>query len=182
MEEAEFNEVLAAARANGEWAWERLYLHFAPDVLQFLRSQRAPHPEDVLGEVFVDVVRSLHTFSGTSTEFRSWLFRLAQNRLIDEHRRKGRRPQETGGEVPEAPLPSAEEAAMVHADEANFYRLISALPQDQRAAVFMRYALDMQPAEIAVALGRKPGAAKMLIQRGVETLRQRLEEHPHIRP
>lgn len=176
MDDAEFSEVLAAARANGEWAWERLYRAYAPDVLQFLRAQRAAQPEDVLGDVFVDVVRSLHTFEGSAAGFRAWLFRLANNRLIDEHRRRTRRHEQAMGDVPEADRAesSAETIVITNAQEARLYAVLEVLPPDQRAAMLLRHVMDLQPAEIATAIGRTPGAVKMLLHRGGETLRERL--------
>jgi hypothetical protein len=43
---------------------EQLYRELAPAVLGYLRSQRAPDPEDVLGEVFLHVARDAHRCRG----------------------------------------------------------------------------------------------------------------------
>lgn len=173
----QFDSVLGAARANVEWAWHDLYAQFAPTVLQFLRAQRADLPEDLLGEVFLDVVRSLHTFTGGPAEFRSWLFRIAQNRFLDERRARARRPDLPAAEIPDSAVrraPGADETVHIREDEARLYRMLAALPDDQRAAVFMRVALEMQPAEIASVMQRRVGAVKMLLHRGLATLQQRL--------
>lgn len=174
--EEQFESVLGAARTNAEWAWRRIYEWYAPGVLQFLRAQRADHPEDLLGDVFLDVVRSLHTFSGGPDEFRSWLFRIAQNRFLDERRSRSRRREDARAEPDEGlpdGLPGADHAVMTRSEEERLYRLLALLPQDQRAAVFMRVVLDMQPAEVADVMGRRVGSVKMLIQRGLATLRKR---------
>jgi RNA polymerase sigma-70 factor, ECF subfamily len=53
---------------------------------------------------------------------------------------------------------------------------VSALPDDRREALIMRFALDMDNREIARALGRSEGATKVLIHRAIKQLEQGLEE------
>ena len=93
-----FDGVLAGARARAEWAWAELYRDVAPSLLAYLRAQKAPDPEDLAGEVFLQLVRDLDSFQGGEREFRSWLFTVAHNRLLDERRRATRRPVEAAGE------------------------------------------------------------------------------------
>jgi RNA polymerase sigma-70 factor, ECF subfamily len=180
----QFDSALTGARANADWAWHLLHEWYAPTVLQFLRSQRADHPEDLLGEVFVDVVRSLHTFSGGPDEFRSWLMRIAHNRFLDERRAHGRRPATAAmsDEQAASSAPGADEAVLARSDEQRLYRLLRVLPEDQRAAVFMRVVLEMPPAEIALVMERRVGSTKMLIQRGLKTLEGRLRDQSRDRP
>ena len=59
-----FAAVLRAARTGDEWAWNALYAEFAPALLGYLRAQRADQPEDVLGDVMLQVVRDLPGFGG----------------------------------------------------------------------------------------------------------------------
>src|SRR5204862_3031394 len=68
----QFEQVLAAARAGGDWAWRELYFSVAPSVLGYLRGRGAPDPEDLLGEVFLHVVRGLGSFQGGENAFRGW--------------------------------------------------------------------------------------------------------------
>jgi RNA polymerase sigma-70 factor (sigma-E family) len=46
----------------------------------------------------------------------------------------------------------------------------------QRAAVFLRYYLDLPEADIAAALGCRPGTVKSLLHRSLATLRSHLDE------
>jgi RNA polymerase sigma-70 factor (ECF subfamily) len=172
----DFEQLLLAARANAEWAWRELYIRYAPTVLQFLRSQRARDPDGLLGDVFVDVVRSLHTFTGSGAEFRSWLFRIANNRFLDERRAEARRPEHpTDDPAAHQRERAAAAAEVVHGqlDEERLLRLLGILPGDQRAAVYMRVVLELPPADIAAAMGRRVGSVKMLITRGLASLRER---------
>lgn len=73
------------------WAFERLYADLAPVVAGYLRVQGAAEPEDLTSEVFLGVFTGLKLFSGTEQQFRSWAFTIADQRLVDERRRAGRR-------------------------------------------------------------------------------------------
>ena len=53
---------------------------------------------------------------------------------------------------------------------------VSALPDDRREALIMRFALDMDNREIARALGRSEGATKVLIHRAIRQLEESLKE------
>ena len=59
-----FPGTLAAARIGSEWAWTGIYRDLAPAVLGYLRARRAHEPEDLTGEVFLQVVRDLPRFQG----------------------------------------------------------------------------------------------------------------------
>ena len=84
--------MLERARAGDPGAWSELYRWLSPQVLGYLRARGASEPEDVLGEVFVQAVRDLGSFSGNERDFRAWVFSIAHHRLIDEARRTARRP------------------------------------------------------------------------------------------
>jgi DNA-directed RNA polymerase specialized sigma24 family protein len=89
-----FAGVLEAARVGAEWAWRALYADTAPDLLRYARASRAPDPEDVVGETFLQAVRGLGSFGGDERGFRAWLFTLARNRIVDDHRKLVRRRTE----------------------------------------------------------------------------------------
>src|SRR5919202_1040425 len=79
-----FDEVLAAAQQGAGWACTRLYEALAPAVFGFLRSQGARDPADLTSEVFLAVFSRCSSFSGTESQFRSWVFTIAHHRLIDD--------------------------------------------------------------------------------------------------
>jgi RNA polymerase sigma-70 factor (ECF subfamily) len=163
--------VLTAARAGAEWAWTRIYDDLAPKVVGYLRGHGAGDPEDVAGEVFLQVVRALPTFSGGEREFRAWVFTIAHRRLVDDLRRRGRRP------VAPADAGSVEHAAgaggSVAADaelrmaDAAVRAAIDELPTDQRSVMLLRIIGDLTIEEIARAVGKRPGAVKALQRRAL---------------
>jgi RNA polymerase sigma factor (sigma-70 family) len=89
---SDFDAVLEQARANRPEGWDRLYRWLAPRVAGYLRWLGAREVDDLTSEVFLAVFRRVGDFEGTEANFRSWVFTVAHSRMIDERRRRGRRP------------------------------------------------------------------------------------------
>jgi RNA polymerase sigma factor (sigma-70 family) len=65
----------------------------------------------------------------------------------------------------------------VDADSAAVRAALARLTPRQRAAVFLRYYLDLPEAEIADALGCRPGTVKSTLHRALTTLKGDLDAH-----
>jgi RNA polymerase sigma factor (sigma-70 family) len=174
-----FDGVLAGARAGAEWAWAALYRDVAPSLLAYLRVQKAYDPENLAGEVFLHLVRDLHSFAGDERAFRSWLFTVAHSRLLDERRRATRRPLEAAGDdVIEwhAPVLDAEDEALSALSADRLERAIRRLSPDQQTVLFLRIFADLTVDEVATLVGKRPGAVKQLQRRGLAAVRRALRE------
>ncbi|MDP9022805.1 MAG: sigma-70 family RNA polymerase sigma factor [Actinomycetota bacterium] len=176
-----FDTVLAAARAGADWAWTELYHDLAPVILGYLRSRGAHSPEDVAGEVFLQVVRDLHRFDGDESRFRSWVFTIAHHRLIDAGRRRRRRPSDpVTDEALERALPHNEgQEGLERVAEAELLEVLNDLTEDQRTVLLLRLFADLSIDDVAEMLGKRPGAVKALQHRAIGRLRRRLERHPY---
>jgi RNA polymerase sigma-70 factor, ECF subfamily len=171
-----FDSVLAAARAGADWAWARLYADLAGPVIGYLRVHGAADPEDVAGEVFLQVVRDLPRFRPASADaerdFRAWVFTIVHRRLLDAHRARSRRPADAADPSTFEPLadpsPDPSEAADSAASRARVVALLAGLPPDQRSVLLLRILGDMTIEEIARAVGKRPGAVKALQRRGLK--------------
>lgn len=171
--EQRFTQTLAAARQGDEAAWGRVYHELAPSVLGYLRFRGVPEFEDVAGEVFLQVVRDLDRFEGDHRQFRSWVLSIARHRLLDEHRRRGRRPVEPVTEetlVAAGPTGDVEAEALDRLGSAEVLRLIGALSPDQQDVLVLRLVGDLTVEEVAAAIGKRPGAVKALQRRGLQAI------------
>ena len=147
----------------------QLYRQLAPAVLGYLRAQRAADPEDVLGEVFLQVARDLSQFRGDDDALRRWVFSIAHNRLLDAGRRASRRPQLSERVVPELvarPTPDPLDPELVDA--------LATLTHDQREVVVLRFVADLSLDDVARITRRKVGAVKALQHRALEALGSQL--------
>ena len=141
------------------------YEALAPSVLGYLRAQRAPDPEDLLGEVFLQVARDLPHFRGDEAALRRWVFAIAHNRILDARRRQARRPQASDQEVPDAAAPPPGEGL-----DPDLAAALATLTPDQREVVVMRFVADLSLEDVARITHRKVGAVKALQHRALQQL------------
>src|SRR5215207_6255920 len=175
-----FPGVLEAARARADWAFEVLYRDLAPSVIGYLRGQGAPEPEDAASEVFVGMVRNIGSFEGDERAFRTWVFSIAHRRLIDQRRRRARRPERITDPSKltdralktEALRPGQEIQARLPGPPA---RALLELSPDQRAVILLRVVADISVAEVAQILGKSQGAVKTLQRRALRALAKTLK-------
>ena len=146
----------------------RLYRELAPAVLGYVRSQQAPDPEDLLGEIFLQVVRDIGRFHGDGAALRRWVFTIAHHRILDARRQSKRRPA-TGECLPEtiaAAAPDPFDPALVEA--------LAALTPEQREVVALRFVADLPIDAVATITGRRRGAVKALQHRALTALAREL--------
>jgi RNA polymerase sigma factor (sigma-70 family) len=142
-----------------------VYREFAPAVLGFLRAERALDPEDLLGETFLQVTRDLPRFRGDRDALRRWVFTVARHRLVDDYRRRARRPPPFDGELPDIaaqPPTEALDPALVEA--------LGLLTDDQREVIVLRFVADLPLEAVAGITKRKIGAVKALQHRALSAL------------
>jgi RNA polymerase sigma-70 factor (ECF subfamily) len=164
---------IALARRDPR-AFAPLYERYADPIYRYCH-RRLGDPDaaaDATSKVFVRALAALPRYRHDS--FRSWLFAIAHNTLVDGWRTaRIVAPLDAGAEHAD-PAPSPEDQ-LLSADAGREIRaLLARLPADQRHVVEMRLA-GLSNQEIAAALGRSVGATKMLHVRALTTLRALLQ-------
>jgi RNA polymerase sigma factor (sigma-70 family) len=122
--------------------------------------------DDVFQETWMAALRAYPRLR-RGDNLRAWLFRIAQNKAIDQHRARGRRPVPV--EHPPEPV-TAEE--MTVDGEPELWAAVRALPPKQRAAVFCRTVLGMSYAELGELLDSSEEAARRNVFEGLKRLRE----------
>ena len=174
-----FNEILAAAQEGSERAWTVLVTDLGPRLLRFYEVRRVPDAEALTGEVFADLARNLHGFSGDQSAFRSWVFVIAYRRMSDEWRRRSRRPPETPIDNPPEPresAPSAEDQAIALIGGEEVHRLLSSLTPNQRDVISLRVIAGLTLRETAAVVGKPVGAVKATQRRAIASLRKEISQ------
>lgn len=139
--------------------------HFAVLVrLAYVTTASLPAAEDVVQDAFVDLYRHWSSL----VEPVAWLRRAVVSRCTSwVRRRMVERRHKHERDVVAGPL--APEAVAVR-------DALARLRPKQRAAVFLRYYLDLPEAEIAAALRCRPGTVKSLLHRALATMREHLDD------
>lgn len=169
----DFDRVLIAARGGAEWAWSLIYGDLSTPVIGYLRARGASDPDDVAGEVFLQVVRDLHAFVGDESDFRTWVFTISHHRLLDDARYRSRRPVDAAPDeelAQASPVVDPQEEALRAATVSKIRRLIEDLPADQQNVLLLRLFGQLTITEVAQVLGKKAGAVKALQRRGLAAL------------
>jgi RNA polymerase sigma factor (sigma-70 family) len=137
----------------------------ARSVAVFLRGMLPPEDvDDALQETMLAALRAFGGFDGRNP--RAWLLTIARRKAIDEHRARARRP----GELAD---PDAIAASGADADggDPELWSRVAALPPKQRAAIVLRFALDLRYREVGTALDCSEAAARRSVHEAVRTLR-----------
>jgi len=153
-------------RATTAEAAAAAYRELAPAVLGYLRSQRVPDAEDVLGDVFVHVARDLGRFRGDDDDLRRWVFTIAHHRAVDTWRRRRVRPRIADVPVPEI----VDGTATVDVVDPGLVAALHRLTPDQRAVVLLRFVADLSLEDTAGVMRRRVGAVKALQHRALAAL------------
>lgn len=172
-----FSSTLQAARTGAEWAWAAIYRDLSPPVLGYLRARKVADPEDLLGEVFLIIVRNLPGFEGDERQFRTWALTIAHRRVVDEHRRRLRRPVVPLSDEEVArvgPRGNAEQEALAAVEAERVVGIIRGLPPDQQDVLLLRLLADLTVKEVAGVIGKRVGAVKALQRRGLAALKKEL--------
>jgi RNA polymerase sigma-70 factor (ECF subfamily) len=163
-------ERLAREAVRSPRAFAALYDQHVTAVFQYCyrRLGNREMAEDVTSQIFIKALTGMSGYDGRP--FRSWLFAIAHNAVVDAHRR--RRPTralDAALDVPDR-APTPEEHAIARDERQTLSVLLAALGPDQRAVVELRLA-GLNGAEIGAVLERSPGAIKALHHRALTRLR-----------
>ena len=147
------------ARRHWRGAWSRA----------FAITGRSAAADDIAQESVLAALAKLDDLADPAA-FAPWLGRIATRRALDVLRSERRLV-----EIDAVPVPSTEwTGGLGEAEDAR--RAVAALSPDRRAAVVMRYWLDLTPSEIADSLDLPVGTVNSRIARALADLRLALGE------
>lgn len=139
----------------------------------YYRTRTIQDAEDLAGEVFVKVLRSIRQQSGN---FEAWLHTIAKNTLTDHYRRNAAR-KETGAD--ERALENLPEKAQKDAPGLTTEELkaaISKLTGEQQEVVILRFIEGYDTETMARITGKTIGAVKAAQFRGLAALKEIFKE------
>ena len=175
----EFPAVLAAAQQGDEGAFSVLWRDGNPALLRYLRVIAPDAAEDIAAETWVSIVRALGRFRGAEDAWRAWLFTTARRRVVDDGRRRSRRPESPVAEVDAGETPQvvdAAELALENLATREALAVVATLPPLQAEIIMLRVVAGLDTDTVAQLVGRSPGAVRVAAHRGLRRLAQTLTQ------
>jgi RNA polymerase sigma-70 factor, ECF subfamily len=154
---------------------ETLFARHHTEIYAYLlRMLREPElAADLTQDAFIKAYRNYATLEKPENA-RAWLYQIAHRVALDEiRRRKIIRFLPWTGESPGS-APSAERLVMDAHLSGDMQRALARIPERQRAALLLAELHDLTGLELAAALGVSHVAARALLTRARESLRQAL--------
>ncbi len=146
--------------------FQQLLERHAAELLRFLvASVGQVDAEDAFQETFLSALRAYPKLRDASN-LRAWLFQIAHRKALDVHRGRARRP------LPVEELPEVATGGGETTGEPELWRAVRRLPDKQRTAVFMRFAADLDYAQVGAALECSEPAARQNVRAGLATIRK----------
>lgn len=174
--------VVIAARTDSA-ALGQLFDHFYPLIFAYSvrRLLERAVAEDVTSEVFLKVAANMPDFSGTCVEdFRRWLFRIATNEIHAHLRQSLRRRQLLEAAARMQAIPSEIAGPLFapefSADWESLYRALSELPTREQSIISLRFFAGLKHEQIGEVLELKPGHVRVVLNRALDKLRERLRD------
>jgi len=168
-----FPAVLTAAQEGSEAAFSQLWRDTNPPLLRYLRVIAPEAAEDIASDTWVKVLRALTGFRGDEQAWRAWVFTISRRVVIDERRRRSRKPAMRLGEVPLASLPLAADSgdeAMERLSTKAAIAMLAELPPLQAEVILLRVVAGLDTDAVARLVGRSPGAVRVAAHRGLRRL------------
>jgi RNA polymerase sigma-70 factor (ECF subfamily) len=176
MDEETLDRLVAEAKRGDPDAFGRIFDAYVGPLYRFIVS-RVNNPsdaEDLTQVVFVKALEALPRYEARGIPFGGWLFRLARNAIIDQIRTRRDHLSLVTATTRETEDAGPEAMATLRDDLDRVARAMTALTDDQREVIELRFFAGLSVLEAAVAMGRQEGTIRGLQFRAIASLRRTL--------
>jgi RNA polymerase sigma-70 factor (ECF subfamily) len=177
-EDEEDKRLMALVAQGDDHALRQLVDRHHPRLVGYLKSEVGSQTtaEELAMEVFIRLHRAASRWR-PEAKLSTYLIHIAHNLVLNEWRRKSRKPTSTLDSAPEPGDQSHESARQVVELEESFDRAVNELPAEQRTAIILLVQQDMPYEEIAIAMKAPVSSIKTWIHRARTRLRELLKDH-----
>ena len=171
----QFEESLVRrAQQRDTTAFGAIYEEYFDRVYRYIlvRVGTRADAEDLTEQVFLKALESIGSFTWRGAPFGAWLFRIAQNLVIDFQRRKARRQTTPLEDWESVATDDPERDVELKMDLEELVAAVGKLTEAQRQVVALRFAGGLSIAETAGVVGKSEGAIKALQHSALASLRR----------
>jgi RNA polymerase sigma-70 factor (ECF subfamily) len=170
---------LMLAYAGGDAAaFATLYLHYKAQMYRFFLRQCGSRAvaEELYQELWMRVIQNRSSYEHKA-RVSTWLYRIAHNLLLDQHRKRAPDSSDEALETLEADVD--DDPAEQYSSQqkiARFLTLLHALPDEQRQVFLLKEEAGLSLEEIAQVTGTGFENVKSRLRYAVKKLRQAFED------
>ncbi len=174
--EADETELLERALQNDPVALGVIYDRYSDRIYRYIyhRIGNVETAEDLTAQTFLKMLEAIQGGKGWRTSFKSWLYRIAHNLVVDHYRRASKVTQVSLEKVPGLTQDgdSLTDAVEKKLDMEALERALVSLTDEQAQVVVLRFIEGYNIAEVSEIMGKTEGAIKALQYRAVRALQQ----------
>jgi len=167
-----------AVKRGDPSAWEAAYMAYGRALMGFLmvRLDNREDAADALSETFARAIDKASNFRGDAYAFRAWLFSIARNVSVDQHRQRARLSVLADPpELDDRAQPSGEDLAIVAEDAQAVRRGFARLARDDQEVLWLRVCSGLSADEVGKVMGKRAGAVRMQQLRALDALRGQVQ-------
>lgn len=173
--------LLQRARERDPSALAEIYDSYAPRIYAYIyrRVGDEHRAEDLTATVFLSMLEALDREKFARDALQSWLYRIAHNTIIDDFRRRERRPTSSLTEdLAQPPETNPDHLIIERLEMARVRQAIDLLTEEQRSVILLRFGEGLTAPETAELLGKTEEAVRALQHRSLVNLRRLLSPPP----
>ncbi len=172
-----YYDTLARRATTDEEAFEELYEYFFPRVYNFIyaRLKNSADADDVTSTTFLKMNENLESYNPERAAFSTWLFRIANNAIIDHTRRLDRNKESEWEEFfdPAAPEHEEPERQMINSETSReLLAALDKLSERERRIVELRYWGEQDTRTIAQLVSMSESNVRVTLHRALGKMKK----------
>jgi RNA polymerase sigma-70 factor (ECF subfamily) len=172
------DDLLARAIKGDAEAFGDLYERHMMSIYRYVyyRIGEVREAEDLTETIFVKAWQALPNFRRSKASFKTWLYRVAHNLLVDYYRTLKVELELPEDSLLQSPSPQPEEQVIAMEQSEQIGKAIRKLNPQHQEVLTLRFINDMSHEETGEVMGKSAGAVRVLQHRALKALREQFEK------
>lgn len=153
-----------------------LYDKYVDDVFRFVyyKIGNKEEAEDITGKTFEKAIKSIQTFTWKGFSFKTWLFVIAKNLVIDtfKSRKQVLSIEQMNFDTRDDESRTVEEVTEIKLRRQDLMRALSNLSDEYKEILILRYIEDLSIKEVMEISGKTVDSVKSLTKRALKKLKE----------
>lgn len=176
-------QLVEKAQSGHQKSFEKIFEYFFDRIYRYTSFRvKAEDTDDIVGDIFLKVVQKLNTYTKTEkASFKSWIFRVAHNTIIDFYRKpkdvllEGKEDEDVFFQIPDT-NPTPDETTHHMLESQKLTTVLRQIPSQYREILELKYLEGFENNEIAHITGKTTGNVRILQLRALRSLREKWDE------